>query len=168
VKEIAGSAPVPESAIDCGELPALSVTTIEPVAGPAPAGVKVTLTMHVAAGARVAPHVVLLAKLATFVPAMAIDVNTSGTVEVLVSVTDWGALVVLTACTVKASEGTLKPTEGTAPLPLSAIICGEVAALSVTVIAAVAEPATPGVKATEIMHVPAAASVAPQVVVFAK
>ena len=44
------------------------------------------------------------------------------------------------------------------PIPVNAIVCGLPVALSVTVIAPVAEPATVGVKITVIVHVPATAT----------
>ena len=54
------------------------------------------------------------------------------------------------------------------PVPLSAAVCGEPEALSATEIAAVKLAAESGAKATEIMQLAEAASVAPQVVVSAK
>ncbi len=54
------------------------------------------------------------------------------------------------------------------PVPVSETVCGLPLALSVTETAPVREPATVGVKVTEIVQVPAAATDAPQVLVWLK
>jgi len=54
------------------------------------------------------------------------------------------------------------------PVPVKATVCGLPPALSVTETAPVREPVAAGVKVTEIVHVPAAATEAPQVLVWLK
>ena len=61
-----------------------------------------------------------------------------------------------------------KLTAGAVPVPVSETVCGLPLALSVTETAPVREPVAVGVKITEIVHVPAAATVAPQVLVWLK
>src|SRR5260221_6023947 len=57
---------------------------------------------------------------------------------------------------------------GVIPVPVKATVCGLPPALSVTETAPVREPAAVGVKVTEIVQVPAAATEAPQVFVWLK
>ena len=54
------------------------------------------------------------------------------------------------------------------PIPVSDTVCGLPLALSVTETAPVREPATVGVKVTEMVQVPAAATEAPHVLVWLK
>jgi hypothetical protein len=60
-------------------------------------GVKVAAMLQVAAGARVAPQVLVEAKLEAFVPPRVMDARVSVAVPELVSVTLWEELVVLIA-----------------------------------------------------------------------
>ena len=62
-----------------------------------------------------------------------------------------------------------KPVAGAVvPVPASVTVCGLPLALSVTEMEPVREPATVGVKVTEIVQVPAAATEAPHVLVWLK
>ena len=51
-----GPEPVPVSAIDCGELGASSLTTMEPARKPSPEGEKITLSVQLALGTRRLPR----------------------------------------------------------------------------------------------------------------
>jgi len=84
-----------------------------PAAAPAAAGVKVTLTVQLAAGARMAPQVVVSANGPEMVT-LAMDMT-----EMLVfaTLTIWAALVVLTSCGVKVSAAgvMVSPPKGRLP-----------------------------------------------------
>src|SRR5207302_823896 len=87
--------PVPVSATLCGLPAALSAMARVPLRAPRAVGVKVTSTVHDAAGARVAPQVLAaMAKSPGLAPPIAILVMVRTAVPVLVSVTRWAALVV--------------------------------------------------------------------------
>lgn len=66
------------------------------------------------------------------------------------------------------NPGELAATENASPPPLSATVCGELLALSVTVSVPVRVPAAVGVKVTEIMQLAPAAILGPQADVSAK
>jgi hypothetical protein len=93
---VSGTAvPVPVNVMLCGLPVALSVTTKLPVRVPVADGVNVTFVVQLAAGARVAPQVVVpFAKLVELVPPIAMLVMFSVLPPVLVRVTVCAALVV--------------------------------------------------------------------------
>jgi hypothetical protein len=97
-KLTAGAVPVPLKVTVCGLPLALSVKTSEALKLPVVAGVNVTLTAQVLPGVTVAPVQVsaLLAKSLGFVPPRAAVEMLRLLVPVLVTVTVWAALVVLT------------------------------------------------------------------------
>ena len=119
-------APVPVSGTVCGEFGRLSATNSCPLRVPVTVGVNVTETVQVAP--MLDPQVLVAnAKL----PVTEMVTGRLEPVE-LVSVIDWGALVVPTIWLAKANDEGLKVTPPAAvPVPLSDTICGEPAALSV-------------------------------------
>jgi len=137
---------VPLSAIVCGDPVASSATAIEAVSGPCAAGTKRARIEQLAPAATLVPQVFDVRKEEAFVPVMVMLEMTIGAVLLFVNVTDWRLLVAPTARSpndmlVAESVGAV-----TRPAPLSAILCGELLALSVIVIAAVNSPITAGVK----------------------
>jgi hypothetical protein len=91
----------------------------------------------------------------------------SGADPVLVSVTVCAVLLVFTNWLPKLRLAGDKDTAGAVvPVPLSATVCGLPLALSVTEMLPLREPEAVGLKVTEIVHVPAAAIEAPQVLVW--
>jgi hypothetical protein len=85
----------------------------------------------------------------------------------LVSIIDWGALVVPTVWLVKVNDEGLKVTPPAAvPVPLSDTLCGDPAALSVMLSVGLQVPATVGAKVTVMVHVPPPDSPVPQVLLW--
>src|ERR1039457_756674 len=90
-------------------------------------------------------------------------------VPVLLSVTDWAALVVPRFWLANVRLPAVSETIGTpTPVPERVTVWGDPAALSVMVTDAPRLPAAVGVKVTEILQFPPAATLAPQVLVCAK
>jgi hypothetical protein len=163
-KDTAGAVvPVPLSVTVCGLPPALSVIVTLPLRVPPTVGVKVTEIVHVPAAAIEAPQVLLWLKS----PLAAMLLIVSAADPVLVSVTVWAALLVFTNWLPKLRLVGEKDTAGAVvPVPLRATVCGLPLALSVTVTLPLRKPDAVGLKVTEIVHVPAAAIEAPQVLVW--
>jgi len=142
-----GLSPVPLREIDCGELPALSVIVISAVIAPAVAGVKCPWMEQVVSAATLAPQLFANTNEEAFAPVTAMLAMARGPVPVLVSVTDFEALVTPTFSLpndrVDAESETIG---GPIPVPLSMIDCGLLDASSVIVTAAVSAPAAVGVK----------------------
>jgi hypothetical protein len=108
-------------------------------------GVNVTLMAQLAPAARVGPQVFVSAKS----PLATIDVMSNTAAPVFVSVTNCGALVVVTVWVPKARVGGKRVTAGAgAPVPLSGIVCGLPEALSVMVTDPYRVPVAVGVKVT--------------------
>ena len=131
--------PVPVRLTVCGEPVALSVTRMLPVALPVVTGAKVTEMAQLAPAASDAPQLLvslnspIRGELGAVMPVMV-----SGTLPVLLSVTVCAAEVV-PAAAVKLSDAgvrTATGAEAAVPVPLSATVCGEPLALSVTARAA--------------------------------
>jgi hypothetical protein len=157
--------PVPLSATVCGLPVALSVTEIEPVRDPAAVGAKVTEIVQFADTATEEPHVLVWLKS----PLAAMLLIVSAAEPVLDNVSVWGALVVLRAWLLKVTVDGAKLMRGAAtPVPVNETICGLPLALSVTEMEPVRDPAAVGVKVTEIVQVPAAATEVPQVFAWLK
>jgi hypothetical protein len=97
---VVGSTPVPDSGTVCGLSGALSVNVRVPVSAPNTVGVKMTFTVHLAAAARIVPHV--LAEIAKL-PLVAMLLILSEPAPLLVNVTVLAALVVLMATLPKLS-----------------------------------------------------------------
>jgi len=122
--------PVPESATVWGLLGAVSVTATVPVIPPAAKGLKVTLMIQLCPTARAMPQLFVCAKLLL----AAMEEMLSAAAPVLVIVTDCAALVVVTVWGPKTKlEGVNNTAAAGPPVPLKAIVCGLLAALSVRV-----------------------------------
>src|SRR6266536_774906 len=168
--------PTPDSATACRLLGALSVIETLAVRLPPVAGAKVTEIVQDALGLSVAGAVgqlLLSAKSEGFAPAIAIAEIVRGPAPLLVSVVDCGALVVprSRAPKLRLVGASATAGAGSAPVPLSATVCGLPAASSATERLALRLPLAVGLKVTEIVHAAPAASVlglSGQVLVCAK
>jgi hypothetical protein len=137
----------------------------EPVLLPSTVGVKVMLMVQLAPTARLDPQVLSCAKS----PLNVILVIISGAVPVLLMVTACGALVAPTGWPEKVRLTADKLTTGAGkPLPARLIVCGLPTALSAMVTEPYRLPGAVGVKVTVIAHAAPAATLAPQVLVWAK
>jgi hypothetical protein len=139
--------PVPDKLTVCGLLLPLSVTVNVPVRAPTTVGVKVTLIEHRVPAFTELPQVLVSAKS----PVVEMLVIASADARLLASVTESGLLVVPTVRLVNVSLVTDRVTALT-PVPLSAMVCGLLLALSVTVTVPLSAPVTAGLKVTEIVQ----------------
>jgi hypothetical protein len=159
--------PVPVSAAVCGEPDALSATASIAVKLAADAGVKVTEMVQVDDAASVVPQVLAeMAKSAGLVPVSATPEIVSDALPWLESVRICAAAVEPTAVVAKVTllgVRTACGTSGAVPVPVSVTVCGEPDALSETATVAAKLAADAGVKVTEMVQFPAAASELPQV-----
>jgi len=161
-------APVPLNATVCPEVPALSAKTISADSAPSRVGLNVTVTAQDALTARVAPQVVVSEKEATFAPERLTPEMVMGPVPALVRVTAWVAADVATVVEAKVRLGADRLATGVfaaRPVPVSAAVCGELAALSAKLTAAVSAPDAAGLKGTVTVQEELTANVAPQVLV---
>jgi hypothetical protein len=127
------------------------------------AGLKATYTEQLAAGARVAAHVLSASKSVGLVPVRVIDVSVNVAVPEFVRVTACASDVVPCAVVGKAMLVVESFTEGAAvPVPVSVTFCGEPEALSVMLNVPVSAAADAGSKAMNTEQDAPAASVAPQ------
>ena len=117
--------------IACGLVRALSVMVTTPESDPFDFGVKVTLRMHRADGFTTPPLAHVVPPESAKLPLTAIFVRFSGVVPVLVSVTDFAALVLLTFCVPKFREYVLSIACGLIAVAVSGTDCGLPAAVSV-------------------------------------
>jgi hypothetical protein len=139
--------PVPLSAIDCGDPVALSVMVMAAVSAPEANGPKCPWTVQFAPAARLVPQALAKTNDEALVPVTATLAMESAALPVLVKVTDAEPLVDPTFTLPNNWLVVDSFTTGTAtPVPLSAMDCGDPAALSVIVIAAVSAPAASGPK----------------------
>lgn len=106
---------LPVRLTECGLPAALSLMASEPERLPAAVGAKVTLNVQLAEGATVEPQVLLSEKS----PVTATLEMVSGPSPVLLRVTVWTELVVLTCCAEKFSPDAESETVGMTPLPES-------------------------------------------------
>jgi hypothetical protein len=165
VTETAKPAPLPPKFTTCGLPAALSLMVMEPVRLPAAVGVNVTLMVQLAPTAKLAPQVLSCAKS----PVATMLVIIKAAEPVLLNVTACGALVVPKGWLEKVRLMTDKLTTGAGrPSPASTIVCGLSEALSVMVTEPYRFPGEVGAKATVIVHVNPTATLAPQVLVWAK
>jgi len=125
---------------------ALSVMVIAAVIAPAFVGAKWPWKVQFAPTARLVPQLFAKTKEDALAPVTAILVIDKAAVPVLVSVTVCDALVSPTVIEPNARLVGDKVTGGATPVPLNAMVCGEVAALSVIVMAAVNAPVLAGAK----------------------
>jgi hypothetical protein len=164
VRVTAGAVPVPLSAAVCGLPGALSVMETLAERLPAPPGVNVTETVHVALTASVAGETgqsFACAKSPAFAPVTAMPLIESGAVPELRTEIVCAAAVVPTRCEPNPrllGESVIAVVA--VPVPVRDSVCGLPVALSVTVTAAVRVPDPVGENVTEIVHVAFAASVA--------
>ncbi len=91
-----GFVPMPLSDTVCGLPAALSLMLSVAVRSPTAPGLKVTVIVQLAPASRVAGQLFVWVKSPAFVPAMLMPLIVSAALPVLVSVTVWAALVVLT------------------------------------------------------------------------
>ena len=144
---VGGVRPVPLREIDCGELVALSVMVMAAVMAPAFVGEKWPWMTQFAPAATLVPQLFANPNEEAFVPVTVMLVTVRVPVPVLVSVTDCDALVDPTCWVPKDKLLADRDTAGAPlPVPLKAIDCGELGALSVMVTAAVIAPAVAGAK----------------------
>jgi hypothetical protein len=145
------AAPVPDRLMEAAPLLASEVSVSVALRAPTAPGVKVNVTVQVPAaastvvGVQVPPRV----KSPEAVPVSVSALNVSGAVPLLLTVTDWLALVVATTCDVKVRVVALSEIAGVGaavPVPLSVIDDGEPAALCVIARLALRAPTAPGVK----------------------
>jgi len=145
-------------------VPALSMTVSVPVRVPVADGVNVTLIVHLAAGDRFPPQLLVSAK--SPVTATLLIVRVAD--PVLVSVAGCAPLVLPTFVLVKVREAGATLAEFVTPVPDRAAVWGLPVALSLTVKVAVLLPTAAGVNVTLIVQLAPAARLEPQVWVCAK
>jgi hypothetical protein len=151
-----GGVVVPVSGTVCGLPAALSVMVKFPMRVPGPVGVNVTLIVQVfdpaVAGnvAGILGHAVAPVLVSAKSPDAAMELIVRGPVPVFVSVTVSGALVVFSAWLpkVRLVGASVTAGVGIAPVPLSAMFCELVLALSVSCNVAVSAPPTVGLNVT--------------------
>jgi uncharacterized protein YaaW (UPF0174 family) len=160
--------PVPLSATVCGELAALSATPRVAVSSPAAVGLKVTVTVHEALAASVAPQVLVWENDEAFAPLKETLEMVVGPVPVFRSVAVCAAEEEPVLVVVKTRVAGERLTAGTVPVPLSVMVCGELAALSATLSVAVSAPEAAGLKVMVTVQEALAASDAPQLLVWEK
>jgi len=159
---------VPLKAIVCGEPPALSVMVTVPVCAPVLVGAKWPWIVQFAPTASVVPQLLANTNCDASVPVTAMLVMDKAAVPVLVMVT---------VCELLMEPTVMVPNErlvadrvtggfGVVPVPLSVMVCGEVAAPSLMVTAAVSAPETVGAKWPWMVQLAPAARLVPQL--FAK
>jgi hypothetical protein len=145
---VTGAEPVPVRLTVWGLSAALSLNVREPARAPVAVGENVTPTVHVAPAAMLVPQVLLaIAKS----PAGAMLENANATFWWLVSVTDFAALVLPTSTVPKLKLLTESVT-GAVPVPVSAVICGLLLALSATLRVPDADPTDVGVNAMRMVQ----------------
>src|SRR6266567_2892727 len=135
-----------------------------PLLLPAAEGSKKTPIVQPTPGARLVVHPLVSPKSAL----ACTPVMVSGASPVLLSVTFWGRPVVPTNWLAKLRLAGDTLSRGPTPTPLRATICGLPEALSVTTSVADRAPRALGVKATLIMQLAPAATLAPQLLLWAK
>lgn len=161
-------APVPLNATVCPEAPALSAKTISADSAPSKVGLNVTVTVQEALTARVLPQVVVSENEATLAPERLTPEMVMVPVPELVRVTDCVAADAATVVEAKVrllADRLATGVFAARPVPLSAAVCGELAALSAKLTAAVSAPGAAALKVTVTVQEALTASVVPQVLV---
>jgi hypothetical protein len=149
----------------CGEPIALSVMVTAAFSAPVAVGAKCPWMVQLSPTARLAPQVLAKTNEDAFVPVTAMLVIVNAAVPVLVMVTDCEALDVPTF-TVPNNRLVAESVTGAAaalPVPLNAIDCGDVPALSVMVMAAFHAPAVVGAKCPWMLQLAPTVRLVPQV-----
>ncbi len=155
--------PVPVSATVCGDPLTLSATLIVAAKFAAEAGVKVTERLQLAPAASVLEQPLVRVKSAAFAPPSVTALIVSGAVPGLERTVVSAAEVTPTVVLGKLSVAGVRTACAAVPAPLSATVCGEPVTLSATESVAEKLATDAGVKITEIVQLPATASVLPQV-----
>jgi len=161
-------APVPLNATVWPDVPALSAKTISAESAPSKVGLNVTVTVQEAFTARVVPQVVVSENEATFAPEMLTPEIVMVPVPELVRVTACVAADVATVVEAKVrllADRVATGVFAASPEPLSTAVCGELAALSAKLTAAVSAPDAAGLNVTVTVQDALTASVLPQVLV---
>jgi energy-converting hydrogenase Eha subunit E len=159
------AAPVPLSATVWGEPAALSVSTRDAVSVPAAVGLNSTGIVQLAPAAKVPPAQVPpdRRKELALVPAKFAEVRVMAVALVFLTVITCAAVVEPIGVEAKVKLAGLRETvsPAAAPVPLSATVCGEPTALSVSTRDAVSVPAAVGLNSTGIVQLAPAANVPP-------
>jgi hypothetical protein len=164
-----GATPVPAKFKTWGEPAALSAMATEADRLPVAEGVKVTEMIQLAPAATLSPQVFVWLKSAALVPAIATLVMDSAALPEFETVTVWAALAFVRYWVPNVRlEGVSEICAIPTPVPFRAAVCGEPAALSVTVIKADRAPAREGMKVTEMVQLAPAPKVASHVLVWLK
>ena len=164
----AGATPVPVNAILCGEVLALSEIVTAAVRAPVVVGAKWPWMVQLAPTATLVPQLFANTNEDAFVPVTAMLVIDNAASPVLVSVTDRDPLDKPTFTEPYERLVAERVTGGSRPVPLNAIDCGELPALSVMVTAAVNEPVVVGAKWPWMVHVAPTTRLVPQVLANTK
>ncbi len=156
--------PVPLSVTAAGAGLLLLLSVSEPLRFPMVVGVKTRLMVQLAPAATEVPQLLLWLKS----PLAAMLVTERGAVPLLLSVTDWAALLVLTACAAKASEAGENTATGTVPVPVMEIEDEAGVPLLVTMSEPVRLPVAVGAKLTLMVHEAPTANEVAQLLAWAK
>lgn len=162
------SAPVPVRLTACGLPLALSVMVSDAARLPLAEGVKVTLMVQLAPAATLAPQVFVWAKSPLLAPVMATPVTVSVAFPELLSVMVCAVLVLLSSWAAKVRLVGERDAAGPVPVPERLTLCGLPEASSVMVSVPVSAPPSVGVKLTLIVQEALAATLLPQLLVWAK
>ena len=146
----------------CGEILALSVMVIVAVSAPDAAGAKCPWIEQLTPTARLDPQVLPNTNEDASVPVTAMLVIVTAEVPVSVTVTACDPLAMPTSTEPYERLAAESVTGGTKPVPVNAIVCGEVLALSVMVIVATNAPPFAGAKCPWMLQLAPAARLAGQ------
>lgn len=140
------------------------------VRDPIAVGAKVTVRLHLAPAATLAPHVLVCAKSPGLAPAKVMFDMLKVTLPVLVSVTDCGTVVAaMFSCpNARLAAERLIVVAGVTPVPFKLTVCGLPPALSLMRSEALREPAAEGANVTIIVQLPLTPTPLPQSFVWAK
>jgi hypothetical protein len=146
----------------CGEVLALSVMVTAAVTAPAAVGAKCPWIVQFAPTARLVPQLLANTNSDALAPVTAMLVMDKAAVPVLVMVTDCDPLDVSTVVDPNDKLVADRVTGGARPVPLKAMLCGEVEALSVMAMAAFNAPVVAGAKCPWIVQLAPTARLVPQ------
>jgi len=131
--------------------------------GPVAVGAKCPWIVQLAPTPRLAPQLLANTNDDAFAPVTAMLLMLSVALPALVTVTDCEPLAVPTVVGAYDKLAAERVIAGVTPVPLSAMVCGEVVSLSVMVMLALIGPVVVGAKCPWIRQVAPTASVAPHV-----
>jgi hypothetical protein len=122
-----------------------------------------TLTIQLAPAAKLLPHAfAVIRKHPAYAPVVATELIVNGPVPLFFTVTVWLALVVFSFCVPKLRLVGARLTTGAVPVPVSATVCGDPAALSVISKLAVLLPTAVGLNVTTAVRLAPTAMLDPQ------